>query len=171
MTPVLEPLGSASPRACTIRLASYAVCVRNRKILLVKVVDARDGSAVWTLPGGGIEPLEDPLSTVIREVAEETGATSRVLSILGTDSRVIPPHEAVRGVPHQNIGIFYEVEVPTAGLREEPSGDSAEPTWVPFDEVMSLPRSGLVDVGMRLFTERPPAGNVPPAEVGGLVRH
>ncbi|MGI6878552.1 NUDIX domain-containing protein [Microbacterium sp. gxy059] len=109
-----------SPRTeSTFRLASYAVCVRDGAVRLVTVEDPADsGAVVWTLPGGGVEPLEDPVDAVIREVAGETGSPTRVVRLLGVDSRVIPRHEAMRGLPHQNVVIFYEVEEPSGALRE-----------------------------------------------------
>lgn len=155
----------------TFRLASYAVCVRHSEVLLVAVSDPIDGSTVWTLPGGGVEQYEDPVDTVVREVAEEIGTTSRVVQLLGVDSRVIPQDEAFRGVPHHNVGVFYEVDVLDGELRPEPSGDTVAPTWIPFEKISSLPHSGLVEIGVRLFVERPSSGHVPPVEVEGLVRH
>lgn len=148
------------------------MCVREGAVLLVTVEDPADsGAVVWTLPGGGVEPLEDPVDAVIREVAEETGSPNRVVRLLGVDSRVIPRHEAMRGLPHQNVGIFYEVEAPSGALRDEPSGDTATPTWVPYERVPSLPRSGLVEIGLALLVDRPDSGHVPPIAVGGLIRH
>lgn len=155
----------------TFRLACYAVCRRDNAILLVAVADPGDGSTIWTLPGGGVEPLEDPFETVTREVAEETGVAPRAVRLLGVDSRVIPQHEAMRGLPHHNVGIFYEVAVLPGALRDEPSGDTVAPTWVPCEEVASLPRSGLVDIGMTLLAEHPASGHVPPVDVEGLIRH
>lgn len=170
MTSSHPPVHPTQPDT-TFRLASYAVCVRDDHILLVAVTDPGDGSTIWTLPGGGVEPLEDPFETVTREVAEETGLASRVVRLLGVDSRVIPQHEAMRGVPHHNVGVFYEVAMHPGELRDEPSGNIAAPTWVPCSEVATLPRSGLVDIGMTLFAERPASGHVPPVDVEGLIRH
>lgn len=170
MTSSHKPVHPVQPET-TFRLASYAVCRRDDHILIVAVTDPGDGSTIWTLPGGGVEPLEDPFETVTREVAEETGVASRVVRLLGVDSRVIPQHEAMRGVPHHNVGIFYEVAVLPGALRDEPSGDTTAPTWVPCEKVATLPRSGLVDIGMTLFAERPVSGHVPPVDVEGLVRH
>lgn len=170
MTFSSPPVHSSSPDS-TFRLAAYAVCVRNDEVLLVAVTASDDHSKVWTLLGGGVERFEDPLDTVIREVEEETGATSRVVQLLGVDSRVIPKDEAIRGMPHHNIGIFYEVVIRDSELRPEPSGDTVMPTWIPFAQIASLPRSGLVDVGMSLFIERPQSGHVPSVQVKGLVRH
>lgn len=107
---------------------------------------------------------------------------------------VIPAHEAVRGVPHQHIGIFYEVSLdgsasgadrkpqPTASehsgtacdLREESNGDSRTPSWIPLGQVTDLRRSNLVDVGLDLLATRPASGHAsPPPRPGDdpLVRH
>lgn len=74
-------------------------------------------------------------------------------------------------LPHHNVGIFYEVAMHPGKLRDQPSGDIAAPTWVPREEVANLPRSGLVDIGMTLFAERPASGDVSPVGVEGLIRH
>lgn len=123
------------------------------------------------MPGGGAERFEGPLDTVVREAEEETGTISQVVQLLGVDSRVIPKDEAIRGIPHHNIGIFYEVATRDSELRPKPSGDTATPRSVPFAQITSLPRSGLVNLGMSLFIERPQSRHVPPVQVEGLVRH
>lgn len=161
-----EGCGRTEP---TRRVASYGVCVRDGALLMVAVTDPTDARETWTLPG-------------------------RVVRLLGVDSRVIPAHEAVRGVPHQNIGIFYEVSLdgsasgadrkpqPTASehsgtacdLREESNGDSRTPSWIPLGQVTDLRRSNLVDVGLDLLATRPASGHAsPPPRPGDdpLVRH
>jgi 8-oxo-dGTP pyrophosphatase MutT (NUDIX family) len=44
----------------------------------------RRGALVWSLPKGHIEAGESARQTAVREVAEETGVSSRVLDVLGT---------------------------------------------------------------------------------------
>jgi 8-oxo-dGTP diphosphatase len=73
----------------SLRLAAYAVCLEDGRVLLARYVSPAGGSW-WTLPGGGVEHGEDPFDAVIREVAEETGCAAVVTRLLGVDSRVIP---------------------------------------------------------------------------------
>ncbi|ROQ66524.1 ADP-ribose pyrophosphatase YjhB (NUDIX family) [Streptomyces sp. 840.1] len=154
----------------SFRLAAYAVCVEDGRVLIARHVSA-DGQSTWTLPGGGVEHGEDPFDAVIREVAEETGCTAVVESLLGVDSRVISAAEARHGTEHQNVGVFYRVRITGGRLRPEPDGVIAESVWTPLPEVASLLRSSLVDVGLALARTAPATGHVAPVQVGGLVRH
>jgi 8-oxo-dGTP diphosphatase len=70
-----------------LRLAAYAVCFDEDRILLARCVSPDQALRYWTLPGGKVEHAEDPFDTVVREVAEETGYTVEVENLLGVDSR------------------------------------------------------------------------------------
>ncbi|GIJ23029.1 NUDIX domain-containing protein [Micromonospora lutea] len=59
------------------RLAAYAVCVEQERVLLVRCVSPA-GETNWSLPGGKVEHAEDPFDAVVREVAEETGCDAVV---------------------------------------------------------------------------------------------
>lgn len=154
--------------ATSFRLAAYAVCIEDGRVLL-----ARHVSNSWTLPGGKVEHAEDPLDTVIREVAEETGCDAVVERLLGVDSRVIPAAErTVPGGPaHQNVGIFYGVRILGGDMRPEANGDTLELEWTLISEVGRLRRSSLVDIGLALARTRPANGHVAPVPVGGLLQH
>ncbi|QNP72604.1 NUDIX hydrolase [Streptomyces roseirectus] len=154
----------------SFRLAAYAVCVDDARVLLARCVPQR-GEPLWTLPGGGVEHGEDPYDAVIREVAEETGCDAVVEYLLGVDSRVIPASQARAGVPHQNVGVFYAVRITGGRLRPEPGGEVAESVWTPLPAVTGLRRSSLVDVGLALARTRPATGHVPGVPVGGLIQH
>ncbi|MEU8503374.1 NUDIX hydrolase [Streptomyces brevispora] len=154
----------------SFRLAAYAVCVEDGRVLLARHVSA-NGESNWTLPGGGVEHGEDPFDAVIREVAEETGCDAVVEGLLGVDSRVIPAAEARRGIAHQNVGVFYRVRITGGRLRPEPNGEIVESVWTPVPEVASLRRSSLVDIGLDLEQTAPASGHVAPVPVGGLVQH
>ncbi|MFD7478147.1 NUDIX hydrolase [Streptomyces sp. NPDC059837] len=156
----------------SLRLAAYAVCVEDGRVLLARHVPPK-GETKWTLPGGRVEHAEDPFDAVIREVAEETGCEAVVERLLGVDSRVIPAAErTIPGGPeHQNVGIFYQVRITGGQLRPEPNGETAESVWTPIPDVAGLRRSSLVDIGISLAQTHPATGHVAPVPVGGLIQH
>lgn len=154
----------------SFRMAAYAVCIENGRVLLVRHVSAA-GQVSWSLPGGRVEHAEDPFDAVIREVAEETGCDALVERLLGVDSRVIPAAEAHAGTVHQNVGIFYQVRITGGVPRPEPNGDTAGPVWTPLPDVARLRRSSLVDVGLALARTLPATGRVPAVPTGGLIQH
>ena len=156
----------------SFRLAAYAVCIEDGRVLLARFVSP-SGATHWTLPGGRVEQAEDPFHAVIREVAEETGCDAVVERLLGVDSRVIPAAErAVPGGPeHHNVGIFYQVRIVGGEPRPEPNGETAESVWTPIPGISSLRRSSLVDVGLALARTLPATGHVGPVPVGGLIQH
>ncbi|MGW3955693.1 NUDIX hydrolase [Streptomyces sp. NPDC004752] len=156
----------------SFRLAAYAVCIEDGRVLLARHVPP-NGESNWTLPGGRVEHAEDPFDAVIREVAEETGCDAVVERLLGVDSRVIPA--ADRPLPglaeHQNVGVFYQVHVTGGELRPEPDGEIAESVWTPIPDVARLRRSSLVDIGLALARTLPATGHVAAVPVGGLIQH
>lgn len=156
----------------SLRLAAYALCIEDERVLLALQVPA-EGEPTWTLPGGRVEYAEDPFHTVIREVAEETGCSAVVERLLGVDSRAIPAAERLLpGLPdHQNVGIFYRVRITGGQLRPEPNGETARSVWTPIPHVARLRRSSLVDVGLALARTEPATGHVDPVPVGGLIQH
>ncbi|MER7999990.1 NUDIX domain-containing protein [Streptomyces sp. NPDC095613] len=163
---------SPGDAASSLRLAAYAVCVEDGRVLLARHVSPR-GESTWTLPGGRVEHAEDPFDAVTREVAEETGCDAVVERLLGVDSRVIPAAERPSpGLPeHQNVGVFYQVRITGGRLRPEPNGEIAESVWTPIPDVARLRRSSLVDIGLALARTLPATGHVATVPVGGLVQH
>ncbi|MEV7279834.1 NUDIX domain-containing protein [Streptomyces sp. NPDC093111] len=154
----------------SFRLAAYAVCVEDGRVLLARQAP-RSGNSTWTLPGGRVEHGEDPFDAVIREVAEETGCMAVVDRLLGVDSRVIPAAEARAGVEHQNVGVFYRVRITGGRLRPEPNGEVAESVWTRIPDIACLRRSSLVDIGLSLAQALPATGHIEPVPVGGLIQH
>lgn len=166
-------LGRGGKRAgVSFRLAAYAVCIEDGRVLLARHVPPK-GESHWTLPGGKVEHAEDPFDAVIREVAEETGCDAVVQRLLGVDSRVIPAADRLLpGLPeHQNVGIFYRVRIISGRLRPEPNDEVAESVWTPISDVAFLRRSSLVDIGLALAQTAPATGHVAPVPVGGLIQH
>ncbi|WLW54964.1 NUDIX hydrolase [Streptomyces sp. YU58] len=143
-----------------LRVAAYAVCVRDGQILLARWID-RAGRAEWTLPGGGMEHGEDPHDTVLREVTEETGYRMEVTGLLGVRShRLTFPRRFGRAVDHHGVGIVYEGRITGGELRYEVGGSTDMAAWHDLDAVPALVRVPLVDYGLGLWRERPATGRV-----------
>src|SRR5215212_6117420 len=63
------------------RVGCYAIVVEDDRVLLAHW---NAGERVgWTLPGGGLEPGEQPEDCVVREVQEETGYDVVLDGLLG----------------------------------------------------------------------------------------
>jgi 8-oxo-dGTP pyrophosphatase MutT (NUDIX family) len=133
-----------------IRVAAYAVIVRDGFILLAHW-RAGDYSG-WTLPGGGIDPGEDPADAAIREIAEETGYRAQLGDLIGVDSKVIPAEQRISGsgVPLHALRVVYTAEVVDGDLTNEIDGSTDEAAWFALDDVATLDRVDLVDVGIRM---------------------
>ncbi|MFE9681694.1 NUDIX hydrolase [Streptomyces sp. NPDC006285] len=143
-----------------LRVAAYAVCVRDGRMLLARWV-ARDGGKRWTLPGGGTDHGEDPYDTVVREAEEETGYTVEPVALLGVDTtRETHPRRLGAAVDLHGLRIVYEARVTGGELRHEIGGSTDLAAWHRLDEVPALTRVGLVDVGLGLWRDRPATGRV-----------
>ena len=87
---------------------------------------------LWLPPGGHIDPDEDPIQAVEREVREETGIAAEVVPHVPLppfeEPRQLPPPLAiivadVRQGPHQHIDMSYALG-PLPGVpHSEPDGD------------------------------------------------
>jgi ADP-ribose pyrophosphatase YjhB (NUDIX family) len=133
------------------RVAAYAVCTDAAdRLLLVRVAAGYLAGGMWTLPGGGLDFGEDPSHAVIRELAEETGLTGRVLTLAFVDSQTHGPMiEAGRAYgPWHGIRIVYRVEITGGELRDELDESTDAAGWFTRTEVASLPVVELVDVAL-----------------------
>lgn len=143
-----------------LRVAAYAVCVRDGQILLARS-PAADGTPEWVLPGGGMDHGEDPYDTVRRELMEETGYRIEVTGLLGIDSfrqRLVPGTLLSRATDHHGVRIIYTGEIVGGELTNEVNGSTDMAAWHDLDAVPDLRHVRLVDVALRLWRERPAAG-------------
>jgi ADP-ribose pyrophosphatase YjhB (NUDIX family) len=131
-----------------IRVAAYGVIVRDNQILLAHWNEG--GRSGWTLPGGGIDPGEDPADAAIREIREETGYTATLDRLLGVDSFVIPAERRLAGTePLHALRIVYAATITGGELANERDGSTDEARWFPLDAIPE-DRVSLVDIGLTL---------------------
>lgn len=148
----------------TLRVAAYAVVVRDGQLLLARS-PVSGGAPEWVLPGGGMEHGEDPYDTVRREVEEETGYRIEVTGLLGVNSaRRTFARRLGRRADHHAVRLVYEGRITGGELRDEIGGSTELAAWQPLDSVPDLVRIRMVDIGLRLWRERPAAGRVERAE-------
>jgi 8-oxo-dGTP diphosphatase len=105
--------------------------LRGDRILMVRHV--HDGRDYWTLPGGGIEPGEQPAAAAIRELEEETHLRGRVVRRLFT--RDYPDATTPTGSEQCFLVAVDESAVETLGIDPEDTADRpmlTELAWRPL---------------------------------------
>jgi 8-oxo-dGTP diphosphatase len=149
----------------TLRVAAYAVVVRDGQLLLARS-PVPGGPSEWVMPGGGMEHGEDPYDTVRREVEEETGYLIEVTGLLGVGSfrGTLPGRGLRRPADHHSVQLVYEGRVTGGDLRNEIGGSTELAAWQPLDAVPGLVRVRMVDIALRLWRERPAAGRATAVE-------
>ncbi|MDQ1082340.1 MULTISPECIES: NUDIX hydrolase [Microbacterium] len=135
-----------------MRVAAYSVITDDAdRLLLAHWVEGR--RSAWTLPGGGLEPGEDPEHAARREAQEESGYWIAIDELLGIHSRVIPAASRLdvdAAVPLRTLRIVYRAHVVGGRLRHEMDGSTDRAVWFTMPAVRKLRRVQLVDIALRM---------------------
>lgn len=123
------------------RVAAYAVVVSDRGLLATEFSTRTAAPGEWGLPGGGVDPGEEPTDAVRREVHEETAQRVEVGELLQVQSShwvgrapngVAEDFHAVRLIYHAACADPGEPEVLDVG------GTTASSRWVPRELIGTL---------------------------------
>ena len=118
-----------------LRVAAYAIITDDSDNMLL--AHWRAGRhAAWTLPGGGIDPGEDPKDAVVREVFEETGIEAEIIEPLGTIA-----YEFTAGNLLIAKTVHHFLMRQTGGslsLENDPNHEAIDVKWVSIDELSAI---------------------------------
>jgi len=90
----------------------------------------RRGRLLWSLPKGHVEPGETTEDAAVREVAEETGITGRVVATLGTiDFWFVADGRRIHKTVHHYLLMATDGELSADDVEVE------EVAWVPLREL------------------------------------
>jgi ADP-ribose pyrophosphatase YjhB (NUDIX family)/N-acetylglutamate synthase-like GNAT family acetyltransferase len=118
----------ARERASLVPCAG-AVVVENGRLLLVRRANPPE-AGLWSLPGGRVEPDEEPAATAARETLEETGCHVVIGALAGR--ALIPAGPVSYAVDDFFAQLVDPQEEPTAG------SDASEARLVPLDQVAAM---------------------------------
>jgi 8-oxo-dGTP pyrophosphatase MutT (NUDIX family) len=126
------------------RAAARALVVTAGCVLLLRDTDpGLPGSRWWVTPGGGIDPGEDAVRAVIRELFEETGLVASPAGLLGPVAVRDVTHGYSDQVLHQRED-FFVLRLPER-IDPDPGGLTAE-EQVTLDGWAWQPLDGLAEV-------------------------
>ncbi len=129
------------------RIAAYAVVRSSRGILMTELSARTNAEGLWNLPGGGLDPGEDPTDAVVREVHEETGQHVVDVALLTVMTR-----HWVGRAPNGRVEDFHAVRLfhtahcpePTDPVVLDVGGSTSAARWMPETELTSLPLASSV---------------------------
>jgi 8-oxo-dGTP pyrophosphatase MutT (NUDIX family) len=135
---------------------SAAVAVWDHEGRLLVVQDASAGT--WCIPGGAMDPLEEPVDTAVREVWEETGLLVNITGMVG----VYGGREAQNVYSNGDRVCFTTTVFAGCLAGGDPKLDPEEIrdlTWITLEECRGLPahpwfRGILPDLALPVGTSR-----------------
>jgi 8-oxo-dGTP pyrophosphatase MutT (NUDIX family) len=139
-----KPANSTAPRARHFYDVRQYAILRDAggHVLILQLPKEYDESAAntWTLPGGKLEPTDNPAEGLLREIMEETGLTPSLPSLCGIARWTTRASK--------KLGVFYRTSVPGTKPALKLSGEHQRAVWVAADDLagFTFHRTEMLDV-------------------------
>ena len=131
------------PSVQRTRLASYAVTIAERRILLARIAPSYPAEGRWTLPGGGINWGEHPQDALVREVHEETGLRLESFALAGIDSATLG--EAAGRPAMHAVRFIYQCAASGEPRVMEENGSVDAAAWIELDKLSEMPTVSIIE--------------------------
>ncbi|MFC7491413.1 MULTISPECIES: NUDIX hydrolase [unclassified Knoellia] len=129
------------------RIAAYAVVRSSHGVLVTELSTRTNAAGLWNLPGGGLDPGEEPADAVVREVHEETGQ-----HVVGVELLTVLTRHWVGRAPSGRVEDFHAVRLfhtahcpqPTDPVVLDVGGSTSAARWVSEADLAGLPLASSV---------------------------
>uniref|UniRef100_A0A1B6DJG1 diphosphoinositol-polyphosphate diphosphatase n=1 Tax=Clastoptera arizonana TaxID=38151 RepID=A0A1B6DJG1_9HEMI len=111
------------------RRRAACICVRSESENEVLLVTSSRSPDHWIIPGGGVEPEEEPSVTAVREVIEEAG-------VLGTLGRCLGVFEVRNEERKHRTEVFVMVVTEELPEWEDSRSMGRQRKWFTLDEAL-----------------------------------
>lgn len=139
-SPYVQHLRSQVGHSLLLLPGVTAVIRRDDRFLVARQRDTE----LWSLVGGGIEPGEEPVDAISREVTEELGVAPVVGQIIGAYGGPALSSIYPNGDEVSYVTVAYACEIPRGALELE-AAELIEVAWHDVHEISQLPRHTWID--------------------------
>lgn len=124
-----------------LRPAAYGLIGSARGVLLTELSERTSAPGWWNVPGGGMDPGEDPETALVREVHEETGQTISDIRLFDVRIRRQIARAPDGVVDYHSIRIFHRAWClePTDPVVHDVGGSTSRAAWVAPADLSAIP--------------------------------